>query len=409
MGFNIVWLGELGFPVGWAGVQKIILIFKGMRQYGVDGTVINTFGFHDRDSVESVGLEIRTEGVHEGIRYLHASGSPYRPRNFFIRNMLKGWGVIHEIFILYKLRRKGKLDAAILHVDKFKSIIFYRVLSKLFDFPLIMLYVELYSSLSTRRRIRNKIDSYLFEKYVFFFIDGIMPISDYLCDFVKRHNPQLPMIKVPMLTDFDRFNGIERNIRRKYFLFCSVSSYLEIIFFILKAFELLESPEEVWLYLIVHGLPDEMARLKEEISKNKKKNLIQLYSRISDNQLTELYANACGLLIPLRPTIQDKARFPHKIGEYLASGNPVVTTNYGEVARYFKDEESALIARNYDVTEFSEKMKYIILNPEKAKEIGQKGRQVALMNFDYKVYGPKIKEFIHTITLQKKNRGFLNT
>jgi glycosyltransferase involved in cell wall biosynthesis len=406
MGFNIAWLGELGFPVGWAGVQKIILIFKGTRQYGVNGIVINTFGFHDR---ESTGMEIKTEGVHEGIRYIHASGSPYRPKNFFIRNILKVWGVIHEVFILYKLRRKGQLDAAILHVDKFTSTVFYRILSKLFGFPLIMLYVELYSSLSTRKSLKYKINVYLFEKYGFFFIDGIIPISDYLYDLVKSRNPQLPMINVPMLTDFDRFNGVERNIGEKYFLFCSASTYLEIIFFILKAFELLESLEEVWLYLVVHGPPDEMARLKEEISKNRKRDLIKVFSRISDTQLTELYASASGLLIPLRPTIQDKARFPHKIGEYLASGNPIVTTNYGEVAKYFKDEESALIARNYDVAEFSEKMKYIILNPEKAKDIGQKGRQVGLANFDYKVYGSKVKEFIHSIILQKKNRVFLGT
>lgn len=119
--------------------------------------------------------------------------------------------------------------------------------------------------------------------------------------------------------------------------------------------------------------------------------------------MTELYKNACGLLIPLRPTVQDRARFPHKIGEYVASGNPVVTTNYGEITKYFKDGESALIARNYDIAEFSRKMEFIISNPEKAQEIGWKGKQVGLDNFDYKQYGHRIKEFIDSITTQSAN------
>ena len=397
MRLSVVWLGELGFPFGLAGVQKIILVCKGLIQCGANATVVNRFGIHNHDA----GLNIKREGIYQNINYIHASGSPYRPENIIVRNILKIWGLSHEIYILYKLRKSGKLDAAILQVDKFQSILFYRIISKLLGFPLIMLYVELFSSLSYRRGLRFKIDSYLYEKYGFYLLDGIMPISDYLIDVVKSRSPHLPMLKVPMITDFDRFKGVKRNMDEKYFLFCSGAAYLEIITFILKAFELLESSEEPRLYLVVNGRPSQMSRVNKEIAKNKKSNLIKLYSGISDTQLTNLYANASGLLIPLRPTIQDTARFPHKLGEYLASGNPVVTTNYGEVAKYFKDEESALMAQSYDIGEFTRKLEYILLNPEKAKEIGQKGRLVGLDNFNYEIYGPKIKEFIDSVKMQK--------
>ncbi|RJO61666.1 glycosyltransferase [candidate division WS5 bacterium] len=393
MGLNVVWVGELGFPVGWAGVQKTTLILNGMRQYGVNGTVVNTYGIHSREQ----NYNIKTEGSYKNIKYIHASGSPYRSNNFFVRNFRKVWGIINEAFILHSLQKKGHLDAVIVQTERFKSIVFYRILSKLFSVPLIMLYVELYSALSTRRGIRYKIDGYLYEKYGFFLIDGIMPISDYLVDIVRSRNPDLPTLKVPMITDFDRFIGIEPRLSEKYFLFCSAAAYIEIISFILKAFELLKYADNVWLYLVASGSDIEMSRLKEEINKNKKSVRIRLFSRIPDSKLTELYANACGLLIPLRPTIQDRARFPHKMGEYLASGNPVVTTNYGEVKNYFEDGNTALIAVNYDITEYAEKMEYILLHPERAKEIGQNGRMMGLNNFDYKVYGLKIKGFIELI------------
>ena len=113
-----------------------------------------------------------------------------------------------------------------------------------------------------------------------------------------------------------------------------------------------------------------------------------------DKSLAELYVNAVGMLIPLRPTIQDEARFPHKIGEYCASGNPIITTNYGEIKSYFVDGKSALIAEHYDVQEFADKMLYVISNPEKANEIGENGKRVGLINFNYEDCGKKIKKLI---------------
>ena len=103
-----------------------------------------------------------------------------------------------------------------------------------------------------------------------------------------------------------------------------------------------------------------------------------MISNVSDKELSVLYKNATGLLIPLRPNIQDEARFPHKFGEYLISGNPVITTNYGEVKYYFKDMVNALIAEIYDEKAFAEKMYYVITNPSECSIIGQNGKKVAL-------------------------------
>ena len=69
------------------------------------------------------------------------------------------------------------------------------------------------------------------------------------------------------------------------------------------------------------------------------------------------YVGASALLIPIEDTVQDYARFPHKIGEYLASGNPIISTNYGEMKnnKVFVDEESVLIASDYNTELFAEK------------------------------------------------------
>jgi glycosyltransferase involved in cell wall biosynthesis len=100
-------------------------------------------------------------------------------------------------------------------------------------------------------------------------------------------------------------------------------------------------------------------------------------------------------LIPLRPTYQDVARFPHKIGEYLASGNPVISTNYGEVKFYFKDMDNMLIADSYDVNEFAEKMRFVINNMSEVKKIGLNGRDLAWNKFNYKMQGGVIDNFLN--------------
>ena len=62
---------------------------------------------------------------------------------------------------------------------------------------------------------------------------------------------------------------------------------------------------------------------------------------------------------------------------------------------YFNDEDTALVANGYIVTEFSEKMKFILDYPIKAKEIGLKGKKLGLINFDYKIHGDRLITFVN--------------
>ena len=108
-------------------------------------------------------------------------------------------------------------------------------------------------------------------------------------------------------------------------------------------------------------------------------------------------AAAAGLLIPIRPTIQDAARFPHKLGEYLASGTPLVTTAHGEIPNYLEDGKHAYIAKSYDPAMYARKIEALLADPDLAKQIGCAGRQLAKEAFDYVSHGYKIKTFIEEI------------
>ena len=95
--------------------------------------------------------------------------------------------------------------------------------------------------------------------------------------------------------------------------------------------------------------------------------------------------------------MQDKARFPHKIGEYVASGNPIITTNVGEIGHYFQHKKTALISDEYKASSFMKLMKYVLDNPAEAKKIGENGKELGLKEFNYLNQGQKLKSFLQSI------------
>ena len=128
-----------------------------------------------------------------------------------------------------------------------------------------------------------------------------------------------------------------------------------------------------------------------------------LFSNLSYESLMQLYIDAMALLIPLTGSIRDTARFPHKICEYLASGNPMITTNYGEIPYYFRAEENALIADKFEVNSFSEQMQFVIDNPQQAARIGEEGKKTGRKYFHYQSYGEQLTSMIEHLSKYRNN------
>ena len=389
---NIVWLGDLGFPVGMANIQRVILLCKALYEAGIKTTVISKFGVHGKDAENKVSKK----GVYQNIEYIYASGTPFRPDSYIKRNFLKLIGSVNQIMILYKLKKDDRIDAAILRTDRLHELMYYKFISKLLRFPLVFSYVEKYSSFESNKKLIKRIEYCLYENVGLKLMDGILPISDYLMDFVQAKAPKIPRLKIPMITDCSRFGNVPRDCDQRYFSFCGGATYLEIIVFVINSFEKIHD-NMIHLYLVVNGSDNMMNKVRHEITKSVKADKIRLFSRLSDDDLNELFVNALGLLIPLRPSIQDKARFPHKLGEYLSTGNPVITNKFGELEKLFTDGENGLVANDYNIDQFAIKMWYILDNPEEARNIGKKGKQLAKKYFDYKIYGPEVKKFLEKV------------
>ena len=125
--------------------------------------------------------------------------------------------------------------------------------------------------------------------------------------------------------------------------------------------------------------------------------MVKVFRNLTDVQLSYLYANAKALLVPIRPNKKDIARFPHKIGEYLAASTTIITTAYGEIPNYFIDNYNALIAKDYNIDSYAAKMKLVISNPALASKIGINGFQTGLKKFDYRILSHRMEAFFDNL------------
>ena len=393
---HVVHLGISGFPYGFGAMQRLILLHKGLVHAGVHTLVINRKGRYEKGKYPDIPLK----GNYEGVEYVYLTDSPYKPDSFLKRNLQKLKGFYREFRLLRKMKRQGKLDAAVLYIlGEIGYLLYYRMLSRIIGFPLILNYVE-YRTAFNHRKWTTRLNDRWFDTYASRWVDGVLPISEYLIEHLKQAAPNTPYLKVPVVTDFDKFNPDEQEDMHPHMVYCGAASYRELVDFVLEAFEQMQTPG-VHLHFILGGSKDALKAVEERIQASPKKDSIQLFGNVPHAQVPGHLINGHGLLIPMRPTIQDAARFPHKAGEYVASGSPLITTAFGEIQYYLEDGVSAFIADEYEVDAYTVAMDHLFANLEVAKVVGNNGREAGFRAFDYRVHGEALRDFIAQIAGKK--------
>jgi glycosyltransferase involved in cell wall biosynthesis len=126
---------------------------------------------------------------------------------------------------------------------------------------------------------------------------------------------------------------------------------------------------------------------------------LKILNGIDHDEVIRTMKGASCLVLARPDSLQARAGFPTKLGEYLATGRPVVVTKVGEIPDFLMDEVSAyLVDASGDRSDLAEKIAEKILNVfsdlEKAEKIGVEGRTVALKCFDWRVYSLPLNEWL---------------
>ena len=313
----------------------------------------------------------------------------YSRSGFFIRNIIRLFTPFKELLLLFKVNNEKRIDIIHVYTSSLLLSIFYVLFAKMIDSKVIYHYVEIRSSFKVG--FFKRISFYLLDNLIPLMFNRYITISS-LIDNYLISKKRTKFIRIPPVCDFKLFNKIDaENNEGQYFLYCGSVAYEDAVKFIINSFDKIKN-NNIRLFLVING------QLNNELSEliNSYGDRIKVFSNLPFDNLISLYKGAFALLLPLQDKLQDKARFPNKVAEYVASNRLFISVNIGEVGSNFTDEKDALLTSKYDIDLFAKKMEWA-LDPDNKKKIKIILNEMFSSKenlFNYKSYKNKLREII---------------
>lgn len=122
---------------------------------------------------------------------------------------------------------------------------------------------------------------------------------------------------------------------------------------------------------------------------------------ITDAQLPTLLAAADVFLLPLKRNPVNLARWPNKIGSYMAAGRPTVCTDVGDVADLVRAGDVGRVTVP-EPAAFAAAVLQLIANPAVAAGMGVRARELAVARFAEPIQGAQI-EIVYRNLLEQRH------
>ena len=315
----------------------------------------------------------------------------FSPSNIIIRLLIYIVALFLEPLVIIKSHWKRKIDILFASTGHFADFVVYRLISWLIGAKLVNQYCEAQSSFEYRN-IYHSINGYLVDNVSPKLWDGAVCISHYLESTCVRVNKNIKTTIVYPFCDFTLFDECKPRETSQYILFCGSIGYKETIDFILQSYRNSCIKSDVKLRMVLAGDKKEIHSFQANNSD------VIVESGLSYNDLIRRYKEAFALLIPLRNNIRDIARFPNKTCEYCAARGVVVTTDVGEMSMVFKDLDNALVASNYAIEDYSEKLNWLgTHNSDAIRRLKENSYMTGLKYFSLRAYDSKMRFFLEDL------------
>ena len=208
-------------------------------------------------------------------------------------------------------------------------------------------------------KIFTKLNHILFEKISPNIADGVFVISDLLEKYVRERNKKIKILKVLPIFDYSvveearkiKESSISETysfIENKFILYCGSFAYKEVIDLIINSYNKSIINKSIKLVMVLTSFKENDMEYQNFINSNT--NIVFL-SKLNYIDLVRLYINSFALVIPMRDTIQDKARMPNKISEYTGTKSIIITNIVGELGKYFNDS-NAILAESFHINSY---------------------------------------------------------
>ena len=348
---------------------------------------------------EGAGVNVAVAGVYEGVAFEYACGTRVRCPTFLGRRLLElkvPLGLLRALRQFFASAAGAK--AIIAYTDQPAWIALIAVLAKLTDARCIVEVAEV-PMINERGRVRVSVKRLVQRLVSYRMVDGFITISSFLEDYVRARAPRrAAFIRIPILVnvpDVPLAVALRTSAQSKRIVYLGQLGNTGEIADLLAAFALVAPcHSEAMLELVGGGSSGMMDDLVAQVADLGLNDRVVFAGWAKREDLPELLASAAMLVLPRRDGLFSRAGFPTKLGEYLASGRPVVATTTGEIAQHLTHAESAYLAPPGNPAAFAEQMMYVLEHDEEASEVGARGRALAAQQFSSLRHGARLKAFL---------------
>lgn len=395
---------SFGFPEGMAATNRVRLLGRALIEQGADARVLCTRVSERPGEVRSA----EPRGVRDGIPYLYTPGTTMRADSFAVRRYREARGYVAALGELARLRREGELDCVYLAAAPetwLPSVWLLARWLRALGVPLVIEFNELPGQTTWLPRPISRRLSHLDG------MTGAVAISQWLADWTTaeatRIGRRVAVIEVPIVVDIAEQVPSRHAAEPPTFVYSASTEYGHAVTHIARALRIVWQKHPGCRLAVTGMKPEAVADLvgREGLQDELDAGLIVTLGYVERRRLLELYREAAALLVPLFDDLRSRARFPTKVGEYLASARPVVTTNVGEIERYLRDGQTAFVAPAGDVQAFAAKLVTVLDDPATASAIGAAGRRLAEERFQYSRQGPRLCAFLANIAQGEPGHG----
>lgn len=230
--------------------------------------------------------------------------------------------------------------------------------------------------------------------------DGLIvmtkPLMEYFKDKVRKN---CRLFEMPMTVDVERFDIDRTNTEYgSYVAYCgNMAGNKDGVLNLIEAFNgiAIKHPDVKLLLIGGSSNQNDWDKIVKRVKETGNANII-LYGKAMRDEIPSLLKNAKVLALARPSSLQSTGGFPTKLGEYLATGNPVVVTAVGDIPQYL-NETNAFVVEPDNNESFAYALSKVLSDYGKAQEIGKNGRELAMSVFNSKLQSQRLYEYLETV------------
>jgi glycosyltransferase involved in cell wall biosynthesis len=384
---NLTFISTGHYPDKHAAAIRHSTLGKGLVELGhtITFLLLTPQEWDGKDSISYFGVEYKTL-------------NSYTDNNKFMKHYHELRAIFKAKKILRQQAAEKKLDAVVIFTIEPLPIYFLMKAAHAMNIKVFHERTELPYTVTSQSKRKQLLLKYYMNKLLPKF-DAVFVISNKLVQYIGQYNKAVK--KLVTLVDLSFFKPEKQSpYSFPYVGYCgTISGNKDGVPILIEAFAGITNKFPA-LKLVLVGNNSNKAAIKETldaVEKYKLQDKVIFTGLVEREMMPVILCNAEILVVSKPDNEQNSGNFPIKIGEYLATGVPVVVTSVGEIPLFIKDGESGYLATPGSASSFAQKMEEALSNKKTATAAGLNGRKIAEENFDYRKVSKIMAEYIEEI------------